>query len=121
QWLHRLDLRAELPQVTQPVLLIWGDRDRVMPLTHAEILQSGLPSSGLAILEGAGHQPTYTHPDALAAVVRRFLTPPTPCPGAQVCASSGHGDCPGPGSPAAHQGCPVHDQACQGAHQAKNT
>src|SRR5207244_2071132 len=80
QWLHRLDLREELPQVRQPVLLIWGDRDRVVPLAHAEVLRQGLPSAGLVVLEGAGHVPSYTHPDALAEVVRQFLTPPAPCP-----------------------------------------
>jgi pimeloyl-ACP methyl ester carboxylesterase len=97
QWLHRLDLRSELSQMPQPVLLIWGDRDRVMPPPHAETLRAGLPSAGLVIIEGAGHLPSYTHPDALAAVVHRFLTPPTNCPGVHGCAGAhdttgkGHG------------------------------
>jgi pimeloyl-ACP methyl ester carboxylesterase len=89
QWLHRLDLREELPRVRQPVLLIWGDRDRVVPLPHSEVLRQGLPSSGLVVLEGAGHVPSYTHPDALAEVVRQFLTPAAPCPGPDVCAGQG--------------------------------
>src|SRR5207253_5289290 len=98
RWLHRLDLRAELAQVTQPVLLVWGDQDRVMPLRHAEALRAGLPSAGLAIIEGAGHVPHYSHPDALAEVVRRFLTPPgaASCPGPQACGltlSCGPHDC----------------------------
>src|SRR5262249_61897222 len=91
QWLHRLDLRPDLAQVTQPVLLGWGDRDRVMQPLHAETLRAGLPSAGLAIIEGAGHVPSYSHPDALAAVVRRFLTPPVSCPGPQACAAEPHG------------------------------
>jgi hypothetical protein len=28
---------------------------------------------------GCGHLPYLTHPEALAEVVRRFLTPPAPC------------------------------------------
>ena len=90
QWLHRLDLRAELGQVHQPVLLVWGDRDRVVPLAHADVLRQGLPAAGLVVLEGAGHVPSYTHPDALAEVVRQFLTPPAPCPGPQACGDGRH-------------------------------
>jgi pimeloyl-ACP methyl ester carboxylesterase len=89
QWLHRLDLRPDLPHIGQPVLLIWGDRDPVMPSAQAEMLRSGLPSAGLAIIEGAGHVPVWTHPDALAEVVRRFLTPPASCPGPQACSADG--------------------------------
>jgi hypothetical protein len=62
----------------------------VMPLAHAEALRAGLPSAGLAIIEGAGHVPCHSHPDALAAVVRQFLTPPTNCPGPQACAAGPH-------------------------------
>jgi pimeloyl-ACP methyl ester carboxylesterase len=87
RWLHRLDLRSDLPHIKQPVLLVWGDRDRTVPLAHAEMLRAALPSAGLVLLEGAGHVPNYTHPDALAEVVRRFLTPPTACPGPEACAA----------------------------------
>lgn len=97
--LHRLDLRPELPHIRQPVLLIHGDRDRVTPRRHAEVLLQGLPSAGLVILEGSGHVPCYTHPEAMAEVIRRFLTPPNPnCSTTDVCpttgaACSGHGSC----------------------------
>lgn len=85
-WLHTVDLRPELPQVRQPVLLIAGDRDTVTPRRHAEMLLSGLPHSGLALIEGAGHVPYYTHPEAMAEEVRRFLTPPGQgCGGLAAC------------------------------------
>jgi pimeloyl-ACP methyl ester carboxylesterase len=77
QWLHRLDLRPDLPEVRQPVLLVQGECDRVVPLPHADMLRAGLPSAGLVILEGCGHVPSYTHPEAFAEVVRQFLTPVT--------------------------------------------
>jgi pimeloyl-ACP methyl ester carboxylesterase len=76
RWLDGLDLRAELAHIRQPVLIVHGDRDMVVRQLHAEVLQAGLPSAGLAVLEGAGHVPYYTHPEALAELVRRFLTPP---------------------------------------------
>jgi pimeloyl-ACP methyl ester carboxylesterase len=73
--LHRLDVRPILPQVRQPVLLVCGDRDLIVPPYHEEVLLRGLPNAGRAILEGSGHVPSYTHPEVFAEVVRQFLTP----------------------------------------------
>jgi pimeloyl-ACP methyl ester carboxylesterase len=79
--LHRLDLRPILPTIRQPLLLICGAQDRVVPRVHEEILLQGLPNAGRVVLEGCGHMPSYTHPDILAEVIRQFLTPlPEPRP-----------------------------------------
>jgi pimeloyl-ACP methyl ester carboxylesterase len=85
--LDGVDLRADLPHIRQPVLVVHGDRDAVIRRPHADMLLGGLPSAGLVVLEGAGHVPYYTHPEALAAVIGRFLTPPG-------------------------QGCPAHAESC---------
>ena len=74
--LYGLDLRPILPEIRQPVLLVVGKRDPVIGQNHENDLMSGLPNAGKVILEGCGHLPAYTHPDMLAGVVRRFLTPP---------------------------------------------
>jgi pimeloyl-ACP methyl ester carboxylesterase len=73
--LHRVDLRPLLPEIRQPVLLVCGDRDRVVPRPHEEMLLAGLPNAGRVVLEGCGHVPSYTHPEVFAEVVRQFLTP----------------------------------------------
>ncbi len=73
--LHRLDLRPLLPSVRQPVLLVCGDRDRVVPGRYAEVLLDGLPNAGRVVLEGCGHLPSYSHPEVYAEVIRQFLTP----------------------------------------------
>jgi pimeloyl-ACP methyl ester carboxylesterase len=82
RWLDRLDLRPTLPQVRQPVLLVCGGRDRVVPPAVSEVLLQGLPNAGRAVIEGAGHVANHTHPEALVEVVRRFLTPMMACAGA---------------------------------------
>lgn len=74
--LDRLDLRQLLPEVRQPVLLVCGDRDAIVPKRHGEMLLAGLPIAGRVTIEGCGHLPSHTHPEALAEVVRQFLTPP---------------------------------------------
>lgn len=74
--LDRVDLRPLLADVRQPVLLVCGDRDTVVPGEHADELLRGLPNSGRVTLRDCGHVPSYTHPEAMAEVVRQFLTPP---------------------------------------------
>jgi pimeloyl-ACP methyl ester carboxylesterase len=76
--LRRLDLRPLLPQIRQPVLLVCGDQDRVVPWPYTEMLLQGLPNVGHVILEGCGHVPSYTHPEVFVEVIRQFLTPPAP-------------------------------------------
>jgi pimeloyl-ACP methyl ester carboxylesterase len=87
--LNGLDLRPLLPQVRQPVLLLHGDRDRVVPPVCAETLLRGLPNVGRVVIEDCGHFSSYTHPEVVAEVVRQFLTPPVPVPPAEKkCVSS---------------------------------
>jgi pimeloyl-ACP methyl ester carboxylesterase len=73
--LDRLDLRPLLPAIRQPVLLVCGEHDRVVPPAYSDVLLEGLPNAGRVVIEGCGHVPSYSHPEALAEVVRRFLTP----------------------------------------------
>lgn len=74
--LHRLDLRPLLSQIRQPILLVCGDQDRVVPRAFEDVLLRGLPNAGRVVIESCGHVPSYTHPEILAEVVRTFLTPP---------------------------------------------
>jgi pimeloyl-ACP methyl ester carboxylesterase len=74
--LDRVDLRPILAGVPQPVLLVCGDSDTVVPAAHQDVLLQGLPSAGRVTLKDCGHVPSYTHPETMAEVVRQFLTPP---------------------------------------------
>jgi pimeloyl-ACP methyl ester carboxylesterase len=73
--LHHLDLRPLLPHIHQPVLLVSGDRDPLVPHGCDEEMLKSLPSAGRVELTGCGHNPLFTHPEVLAEVVTRFLTP----------------------------------------------
>jgi pimeloyl-ACP methyl ester carboxylesterase len=76
--LDTVDLRPQLAEVRQPVLLFCGDRDVVAPMPFQDVLLRGLPNAGRVVVEGCGHVPGYSHPEVLAEVVRQFLTPPAP-------------------------------------------
>jgi pimeloyl-ACP methyl ester carboxylesterase len=56
-----------------PTLLVWGSRDAVIPLHHAEIAHAAMPASRLEIFEGAGHFPFRTEPTRFLRVLEGFL------------------------------------------------
>ena len=66
--LDRLYLAAALP-----LLIVWGDRDPIIPVAHAEAAHRELPGSRLEIFEGVGHVPQLQSPGSFIAVLERFL------------------------------------------------
>jgi pimeloyl-ACP methyl ester carboxylesterase len=56
-----------------PFLIIWGDRDPIIPVSHAEETHEALPSSQLEIFEDTGHVPQLECPGRFVAVLQRFL------------------------------------------------
>ncbi|BAC69457.1 hypothetical protein AQJ43_07790 [Streptomyces avermitilis] len=55
-----------------PTLLLWGDRDSVVPVRHAYGAHEAMPGSRLEIFEGAGHFPFHTDPARFLALVEEF-------------------------------------------------
>jgi pimeloyl-ACP methyl ester carboxylesterase len=49
------DLRAMLPTINIPTLLLYGDADTRSPLQVAEALHAAIRGSTLVVLRGAGH------------------------------------------------------------------
>ncbi|HXN02851.1 MAG TPA: alpha/beta hydrolase [Candidatus Dormibacteraeota bacterium] len=58
-----------LREIRQPVLILHGRQDRMVPVIRGEELQHGLPNARLQLLEG-GHQ---VHSEQFATVVRLVL------------------------------------------------
>ncbi len=71
--IHRLDLRGILPAIQRPVLLVYGDHDRLVGKTCEQELKQGLQYAARAEIEQCGHFPQLTHPEVLAEVVRQYL------------------------------------------------
>ena len=66
--LNKLHLTADLP-----TLLIWGDRDRIIPVSHAHAAHEALTGSRLEVLEGVGHFPHAEAPTAVADILEDFI------------------------------------------------
>jgi len=67
-------LRNNLSKITQPTLIIWGERDRVLPLKHAYRGKEKLPQAELKIIEGCGHIPFFERPEEFNKLVLEFLS-----------------------------------------------
>ena len=56
-----------------PSLIVWGDRDRIIPASHADLAHELMPGSRLEIFPGAGHFPFNDDPDRFIEVLERFI------------------------------------------------
>lgn len=74
------DLRAILPQVRQPVLLIHAEGEGPVDTRCADVLRSGLPNARTESLYNSGKLSFLTHPHRLAKLVRGFLLPEVTTP-----------------------------------------
>ena len=81
--LARLDLRPLLPQISTEVMLLQGNEDRIVPRRHFDDLRAGLPHATPVLMPLVGHQPHYTHGEAMAQAIGDFFLPCAPggCPG----------------------------------------
>ena len=55
----RLYLAADLP-----TLVVWGERDPIIPVAHGREAHAAMPGSRLEVFAGAGHFPSWTTPSA---------------------------------------------------------
>jgi pimeloyl-ACP methyl ester carboxylesterase len=73
--LHQVDLRKLLPEIPHPILMMCGDCDPLVGKECEDTLLKGLPNVTRVEFPGCGHLPYFTHPELLAEVTQRFLTP----------------------------------------------
>ncbi|MEO3474993.1 alpha/beta fold hydrolase [Roseomonas sp. CAU 1739] len=67
------DPRPSLPHLAMPVLLVWGELDRMIPASHAQDWVAVMPRAELVLLPGLGHVPQEEAPEASLPAVRAFL------------------------------------------------
>ncbi len=61
-----------------PTLIVWGERDRTIPLAHGLQAQQAIPNCRFEVLPRAAHFPNLEDPDGLAGVLRDFLATTAP-------------------------------------------
>jgi pimeloyl-ACP methyl ester carboxylesterase len=71
----KLDILAKAAQITQPWLIIHGDEDKTVPLSHAKQLKKAQPNASFEIIKGGDHTFGGTHPyteNSLPAGLQEF-------------------------------------------------
>jgi len=71
--LRDVDLRSELQDVSQPTLVIAGERDKLTPREASHSLARTIPRASLVEVMGAAHAPFLSHPDSFTKHVKSFL------------------------------------------------
>ena len=69
----RLYLAAEVPS-----LVIWGERDRIIPLQHGQGAHEEMPGSRLITIPDAGHFPQLDQPRRFVEALVQFMTDTKP-------------------------------------------
>jgi pimeloyl-ACP methyl ester carboxylesterase len=67
-------LAKRLHRVRSETLLVWGERDAILPASYAKRFASGISAGAqMCILPGAGHAVDFDAPAELAAAIEEFL------------------------------------------------
>lgn len=57
---------ADVGSLEMPVLLLWGEQDKVIPVSHAKAFASAIPETKLIIYPDVGHLPMEETPEQVA-------------------------------------------------------
>jgi len=71
--LRDVDFRTELPNISQPVLLIAGECDKLTPAEASVTIAQALPNARVVKIAGAAHVPFLSQPDFFVELISDFL------------------------------------------------
>jgi pimeloyl-ACP methyl ester carboxylesterase len=69
-------VREQAREVRVPTLLVWGERDPLVPAALAGVWQRAIPQTCLVLLPRTGHVPMFERPRAFTAALEEFLDDP---------------------------------------------
>ena len=66
-------LQGYLPLITTPTLLLWGESDRVIPVSNARKMKDLIPNAKLVTIKGVGHKLPYEHSSLFLSAIGDLL------------------------------------------------
>jgi pimeloyl-ACP methyl ester carboxylesterase len=66
-------LAERLPQIEAAALIVWGDQDRVLHVSCADLFRQGIRNSEVMVIRGSGHMPLVENARACAAAWLAFV------------------------------------------------
>jgi pimeloyl-ACP methyl ester carboxylesterase len=71
----RRELLDAARQEYRPMLIIWGDKDQILPSHHFNVARQTFPAAKHHMFPDTGHMPQIERPKEFAELVRHFLEP----------------------------------------------
>jgi len=68
------EIRERLPEIACPTLIVWGDRDRLIPVSDADVFAELIPNSRKVVFGDTGHMAMLERPEAFNALLDEFLS-----------------------------------------------
>ena len=69
----RTELLARVARHPKPTLVVWGDRDLILPAAHLAAAELALPHAQSHLFTATGHMPQLERPEEFAGLVRPLL------------------------------------------------
>jgi pimeloyl-ACP methyl ester carboxylesterase len=73
-YFYNYSLKHRLHRITAPTLVLWGEKDRMVPGIHGETYARLIPDAKLTVISGAGHSVYVEKPHETAKLVADFLS-----------------------------------------------
>ncbi|NMB57162.1 alpha/beta hydrolase [Candidatus Beckwithbacteria bacterium] len=67
------NIETELPKIKAETLLIWGQNDKITPVSLAKRFQKGIKNAQIQLIKEARHAPQFTHFKEIAKLIAEFL------------------------------------------------
>lgn len=67
-------VQDRLNKITIPTMVIWGDRDTVIPPRYAKIFVSNIQKCQFVHMKGCGHTPFTEEPEIFSKIVSKFIS-----------------------------------------------
>ena len=74
-----LQTPMDLAAIPCPVLLVWGDRDRLVSHRGADVVREALPGARVELMKGVGHCPQIEAADRVLSLLLDFPGEPLAC------------------------------------------
>jgi non-heme chloroperoxidase len=71
--LLEVDTTKDLPKISAPTLILWGDQDGLFPRSDQETLHRLIPQATLQVYEQTGHSLQWEQPERFAADLEQFM------------------------------------------------
>ena len=85
-------LMRDLDRIQCPVLVAWGEKDRILPLDrHAERFRTEIPGAAFRVMPGLGHTPMWDDAAQIAELIAGFATAASAAGNGQTASVTGVG------------------------------